>query len=135
MTLKTLIVDDDPVIAFIHENVVAESQLAVQPTSASNGQEALEHISANMAGDVAYLVLLDINMPVMNGWQFLDALDETSFAEQVYVVVVTSSVDRADHEKARQYERVFDYIEKPISIESCRRIKDIPALSELFLQK
>ncbi|ELR72781.1 response regulator receiver protein [Fulvivirga imtechensis AK7] len=135
MTLKTLIVDDDEVITFIHENVVAESELSAQPMTAINGREALECISANLTNDTAYLVLLDINMPVMNGWQFLNALDETPFADQVYVIIVTSSVDRADHEKAKEFERVFGYIEKPITVDNCQRIKNIPALSELFLQK
>lgn len=132
MKLKTLIVDDDPIMAFMHEALVEESQLSPQPATASNGKEALDLIHANIDCDTSYLVLLDINMPVMNGWQFLEALPEIPFSNQIFVILVTSSVDRSDHERAKNYEHVIDFIEKPFSLETCERIKNIPVLSCLL---
>lgn len=131
MKLKTVIVDDDPVITFIHESIVVKSQLSSKPQVAFNGKEAMNLIENNIDKETVYLLLLDINMPVMNGWQFLELVKLSPYSQQIIVVLVTSSVDNADRKKAKQYEHVIDFIEKPMSIEICNKIKTMPEISNL----
>jgi CheY-like chemotaxis protein len=75
-----------------------------------------------------YLLLLDINMPVMSGWDFLDAIRLRSYADQVYAVIVSSSIDTGNHKKAEQYKQVIGYLEKPINV---RMLQDFKA-SDVF---
>ena len=61
----------------------------------------LDYILANKDKDKVFLILLDINMPVMNGWEFLDQLNTIVIKPLVKVVIVTSSIDSADKDKAK----------------------------------
>jgi len=61
------------------------------------------------------LILLDINMPEMNGWEFLEQLDQHNIHTQV--MILSSSIHWDDIEKAQQYDRVLCYLEKPLTEE------------------
>jgi len=71
-------------------------------------------------------------MPGMNGWQFLDILKELKISNNVFVIMVTSSIDGCDKEKAGTYSNVIDFMEKPVSMENCNRIKEYVLLKEFF---
>lgn len=129
MKLETLIVDDDNMVVFLNKIAVVESGLDPRPVSVFNGQQALDYISQHQTQDIAFLVLLDINMPEMDGWEFLDAIQTVKFIGPVYVVMVTSSVDNRDRKKAKTYPQVIDYKEKPLSISTCVTIKDLPQVA------
>ncbi len=132
MKLEVLIVDDDDMVIFLHKIAVAESGLSPKPAVMSNGKQALDYISRHHTPNTAFLVLLDINMPEMDGWEFLDAIQTLSFKAPVSVVMVTSSVDNRDRKKANTYSQVIDYIEKPLSIISCAQIKNLPQVVDLI---
>ncbi|GAC1428842.1 MAG: response regulator [Chitinophagaceae bacterium] len=123
MNLKVLIVDDDPMVIFIHKVVVVDSGLSTQPITAHNGKEALEYINGHMETGSLFLILLDINMPVMNGWEFLDSIQSMYFSNQLTVAIVTSSCDSRDRKKAEQYPQVAGYFEKPLDTDACNEIK------------
>ena len=61
-----------------------------------------------------YMILLDLNMPVMNGWEFLEELEKTEIASQAKVAIVTSSIDSADRKKAKEFEMVEYFLSKPL---------------------
>lgn len=121
MNLETIIADDDEMVMFLHKIAVTESGLSPKPVVAFNGNEALQFIQKNPAGP--FLVLLDINMPVMDGWEFLEAIKNFK-TPAVFVVMVTSSVDSRDKRKAFNYAQVIEYIEKPLTVERCIGIKN-----------
>lgn len=132
MSLKVLITDDDDSVLFLHEIIVTESNFAKDPVTFLNGKETLEHILQNTENNDPYLVLLDINMPVMDGWEFLEALNEHDLPVPVYVVIVTSSVDAADRKKAGTFPQVIDYIEKPVNKNALERVKNLRELEGYF---
>lgn len=68
------------------------------------------------------LVLLDINMPVMNGWAFLDACKVKKFGFHICVIIVTSSLFNEDCEKAKEYDQIIGYYTKPLKQE---RLKEV----------
>lgn len=119
-----LIVDDDPVILMIHRLKVVKSGLDNEPLEFMNGRPALDYLHEHQSNGSHFLVLLDINMPVMNGWEFLDAIGDSEFKSKVNVAIVTSSVNHEDKEKAAQYSEVFSYLIKPLSEDDLKALKE-----------
>lgn len=117
MSFRTLIVDDDSIIIFIHKKLVGRCGFPLAPETYLNGREALDHLMATADVETRSLVLLDINMPVMSGWEFLDAIQDQPFAKHMKVAMVTSSVDASDKLKAKTYPQVVGFLEKPITVE------------------
>ncbi|CAN5755991.1 response regulator [soil metagenome] len=130
MSVKILIVDDDKAVQFFHKITVTESKLSNEPLAFVDGQQALNYLDLNFKESDYYLVLLDINMPVMDGWEFLRIVSEKPYAEHVFLAMVTSSVDKADKEKAIAYSQVIDFVEKPISFEQCNKLRLMSQIAE-----
>lgn len=122
MDFKVVIVDDDSVVLFLHRVLIDRSILPSAEGSFKNGKEALEYISRDGIYKTPYLVLLDINMPVMNGWDFLEAIQDKDFKENIFVAMVTSSINTKDVEHAKQYPQVIGYLEKPLQKEACEQL-------------
>jgi len=114
MKLKVLIVDDDEIILVLHKVRVKKSGLDSQPICLLDGAAAMDYLKANDHSDTHFLLLLDINMPKMNGWELLHALDSTSLKAKISVAIVTSSIDQNDRDLAAKNKLVFGYFEKPL---------------------
>ena len=134
MKLQIVIVDDSDIVIFLHTEILSYSKLSSNPLSALNGQQALDLITSKEAKDVAYLILLDINMPVMDGWQFLESLGTLQDPPTVHVVIVTSSIDSIDKKKAAKYSNVIGFFEKPLTQENCAQMKQFDSLKHFFDQ-
>ncbi|MCC9167228.1 response regulator [Pontibacter harenae] len=132
MSLKVFLVDDDDMIIYLHKMVVKLSQLSDTPFCFSDGKKALDYLFEHYDTKDNYLILLDIKMPVMDGWSFLESIQTKQFDGVIAVVMVTSSIDKADRDKAFQYRQVIDYLEKPLSSELCRHIMQLPQVRGYF---
>ena len=132
MSLKVMIVDDDPVFIMINKLRVKTSSIAENPLTYSNGKTAFEALLNNKETEDFYLVFLDINMPIMDGWDLLNAIQNTPLAKKIYVVMVTSSVDGSEKERAKAYPQVIGFYEKAIDINTCKEIKANPAISHFY---
>jgi CheY-like chemotaxis protein len=116
LDLSVLITDDDPIVLLIHSNIIQRSELSKhKPRCFQSAIETLDFLKDNL--DREHLILLDINMPEMTGWQMIDYIEKTFINHRIYILVVSSSVDRADHLKAKEYECVLGFFEKPITTE------------------
>lgn len=114
MECKILIVDDDPTSLFLHNSLIVKSGICQDPLQFLNGEEAFEYLEAQSHSQRPFLVLLDLDMPVMDGWEFLEKLEENKLPVQVDVVIVTASIDKSDRQRAKKLERVAAYLTKPI---------------------
>lgn len=123
--VEVIIVDDSDLLQFLHKTILEMAGLGENTPAFDNGEEALVYLKQRPDHKIPVLVLLDINMPVMNGWEFLEALPEMEGHENVYVVIVTSSVDESDRKKSFNYSHVFDFLEKPITVESVSKVVEI----------
>lgn len=132
MSLKVLIVDDDPVCVMLHRLRVKTSNISENPESYYNGKTAFDAILEAEKKDDDYLIFLDINMPVMNGWDLLNTIQTSSILNKVHVVMVSSSVDYEDMKKAKTYPQVIGFYEKALNGSVCNEIKSIPALSSFY---
>jgi CheY-like chemotaxis protein len=131
---KVLLIDDDEVTNFLNEDIIREMDFAEEVIVARNGKEALSHIEQawNPATEVKTadrLILLDINMPVMDGFEFLHRFSAMPARQGCKIVILTTSDNYRDMQKAEKYS-IEGYINKPLSKEKIDTI-----LSELFLTK
>ncbi|MCJ8210554.1 response regulator [Mucilaginibacter sp. RS28] len=124
------IIDDDPAFQFITKRQLMHSGHKGALLQFFDGQEAFDYFKQNEseADHLPDLVLLDINMPYMDGWQFLDHLDLLNLAkENLIIYMVTSSNAKSDIQKAATYPRLAGYHIKPIAKE--RMIEMLAALN------
>ncbi len=94
-----LLVDDDDTANFLHQTLLEDMAVAQTILVARNGVEALEVVQRGCNQDIGpQLILLDINMPVMNGFEFLDAYQklEINYQQSVVIVMLTTSLNPVD---------------------------------------
>ena len=115
--MKILLVDDDPVSRLIVRQHLLNSGKQFQLEEVYNGSEALLKLAT---GYLPNLVLLDLNMPVMNGFTFLQALNEKQI--NLPVVMITSSNHNEDKAQAKKYSSVVGYIQKPFKSEHITKL-------------
>jgi len=125
MALHTLIVDDDPVILLIMKKLLEKSDFDSSPLFFENGLTALNHLKENYVLNDRYVVMLDINMPVMNGWEFLAELEKFADATNTFVFVVSSSIDETDVQKANSNQYVLRYLSKPVYTDTLISLKEM----------
>lgn len=133
--LEVLIVDDDKVVTLIHKNSLKSSRIEHPPVLCYNGREALDYLQKNDHPEKHFLVLLDLNMPVLDGWKFLKKLKKNPLQGQLYVVVVTSSINHQDFIKAQKYEQVIQYCRKPLTAACVLKIQNLEPVRQFFFSK
>ena len=107
--IKVMLVDDQKMANFITRKLIEVTGFSTEVVDYTIPQKALLDLS-NTNPD---LIFLDLNMPEVNGWQFLEVLTEKQ--NQTQVVIVTSSTSIHDKEKAQKYAQVIDFLEKPLT--------------------
>lgn len=116
--LTVLLIDDDRIYQFTTKKGIQVSSLSVNIISYLNGAEAFEYIekAAKHEVDVPGVIFLDINMPVMNGIEFLEAFEniKDKFSPGIPIYVVSSSADSRDTETISRYSTVKGYLIKPV---------------------
>lgn len=120
MVKSVLLVDDDKVLNFVTANSFKRSGQVKEIKVAYDGEEALEIILEEETQPD--FILLDIGMPKMNGFQFLDEYYKKDIVKRAKIAIYTSSIEQADKEKAAKYEDVIDFIVKPITPEKLHQI-------------
>lgn len=130
---RIICVDDDPLCLFLAELTIKESSFAREihlvesaPAAISllNGLFSIEdHDLASP--EPTTLIFLDLNMPAMNGWEFLDTYEKDfqHLFGLVRIVILSSSIDTADIIRSRQYKSVSDYITKPLTVAVLDKLK------------
>ena len=121
------IVDDDKVYHFILKKLFSKNNLNINPSFYINGLEAIEVIKGKIDSgkELPDLILLDINMPIMDGWQFLDEFRKTKTPndDKTTIYLVSSSDNISDINKAKEYQdQVQDYFFKPMTAEDLFKI-------------
>src|SRR3954454_5953000 len=108
--MNILLVDDEFINNYINKKLIENIDASIQAIEFNNPKEAFDKLSYIKPD----LIFLDINMAIMNGWDFLEKMA----AEEIdcKVIILTSSVNSMDRKMAKKYFNVIGYIEKPASI-------------------
>lgn len=113
------IVDDDPIHQQITEIMLDRLRVTNDVKKFSDAQDVLDHIRQHMAEPASLpdIILLDLNMPVMDGWEFLEAFSAIrgSLPKPVKVYVLTSSIDERDRQRVSLFDFVEGYLTKPLT--------------------
>lgn len=113
------IIDDDPIFVLGTKRLFEINEFAKEIRVYKNGEEALSALKETLRNgmDLPCIIFLDINMPVMDGWEFLDAFGELEGSRNSVIYMLSSSVDPSDADRARSYSLVRDYLTKPLNQE------------------
>ncbi|SDL28115.1 Response regulator receiver domain-containing protein [Catalinimonas alkaloidigena] len=119
MVEKVWVVDDDDIYQFTIRLEIERTQLAGEVKAFLNAELAIQELEAAAAeaARLPDLMLVDINMPIMDGWEFLERYRELvpRLCKKTQIYMVSSSVNASDIERAKHLSVVSDYIVKPIS--------------------
>ena len=118
------IIDDDDIFIYGTKKLMQLTDFCNGFLIFHNGAEALAYLkpvieNGEKAPDV---ILLDLNMPVMDGWQFLDEFIQIPNSKKITLYIVTSSIDQRDIDRVKQYDAVSNYLIKPINTEQLQEI-------------
>jgi CheY-like chemotaxis protein len=130
---KILCVDDDPITLMLYKKVISNANFSKAIDSAQNGKQALNYFDNlksdkenNLETSIPQIVFLDLNMPILSGWEFLDIFTNNDYASvfpDTKVIVMSSTIDPKDIEKSKSYPMVIDFLSKPITKEMLNSIK------------
>ena len=122
--INLLVIDDDDINIFIIKKIVEKTGLNINMVSKNNGQQAIDYIKETLTNSDQFpnLMLIDINMPIMNGWEFVEAYQMLNITQSADMYILSSSVYENDIEKTKSYTSVRGFISKPLSIE---RLKEL----------
>lgn len=118
------IIDDDPIFIFGAKRMMELSNFCHSFMIFKNGEEAINRLKPIMMNgeDIPDIILLDINMPIMDGWEFLEEFIKLEAHKLITIYIVSSSIDPVDLNRAKRYKNISNYIIKPISIETLKGI-------------
>jgi CheY-like chemotaxis protein len=117
-------IDDDPITLMLLKKVINKAAFSKEIITAQNGEEALEFFkllkntpTKDTTMSLPQLIFLDLNMPVMGGWEFLDCFNTPEYLNfnDIKVVILSSTIDPEDISKSKTYPIVIDFLPKPIT--------------------
>ncbi len=122
MTNKTIwVIDDDPIYQIIVSKIIDRTMLFKKTLSFKNGLEALNKLKEVIYKneDIPSIILLDINMPVMDGWEFMEELNNihSQFTNEINIYIVSSSIAEEDKNKSKNFKTILGYISKPVTVD------------------
>jgi len=125
--ISILLVDDDEINNFISIKLIKKAVDNAEIKACLNGRFAIDELVEIQKQDPSKLpdfILLDINMPIMNGWEFLDEYKRLGIdpAGKSKIFIISSSVFSNDITKAHSYPLVRNFVSKPLSVEKIKEM-------------
>jgi CheY-like chemotaxis protein len=130
-SVSILLVDDDEINNFISIKLIKKALISTEIMACLNGKFAIDQLVSIQKKDPNQLpdyILLDINMPIMNGWEFLDEYKRLNIDPlgKSKIFIISSSVFSNDINKARSYPLVKSFVSKPLSVEKIKEMFTAP---------
>ena len=122
-SLKACVIDDDNVYVFGIKKLLQLGNLANEVVEFYNGFEAITYFRSNTVDEeLPDIIFLDINMPGMNGWEFLDEYASLPLKKNIPIYMVSSSINAEDKTRALSFNSIKEYITKPITLAELKEI-------------
>ena len=125
-----ILIDDDPMNNFICKLTIEMTLGQTEVKAFVNPENGLEYIQSEFSNpdkDDSALLLLDINMPIMSGWEFLEMFDNLNFEvkDRIKVCILSSSIDERDKERSYANKNVIEFLVKPLTDKDIQRITNM----------
>lgn len=119
---KIYIIDDDPIYKLVTNKLIKKTNLFSETRDFSNGSEALNYFESTT--DFPDILLLDLEMPEMDGWEFLEEFCQLKkrMENNGIIYIASSSIALEDKIKAQKYKCVRDFLSKPINLDKLKKI-------------
>jgi len=123
MEKEICVIDDDHIYQMIIQKIIKRTAIFVKSTAYRNAGHAFEKFK-NPEFPLPHLILLDINMPLMDGWEFIGQLSSCrpNLKNETKIYIVTSSIAIADKLKAASFEEISGFLSKPVSVQKLKEI-------------
>lgn len=117
MNKLIFIVDDDPLIRLIVETMISSVDNSLHFVHCENGQVGVEKLNEHLVQNAEKIIIfLDLNMPILDGWGFLDKIQSQDFNKNnLDIYILSSSIDNREIEKSKQYDLVKKFYHKPLT--------------------
>lgn len=120
------IIDDDEIYTFLLKKALKKRDICNEIIIYSNGRIAIDSVNELIERNqiLPDLILLDINMPILNGWEFLDEFKKirNKITKQIAIYIASSSISIGDINKAKNHTEVIDFLVKPLYIDNILKI-------------
>ncbi|WKK74114.1 response regulator [Marivirga salinae] len=116
------IIDDDELFLIVSKEIIQDEGFAEHIHNFEDGREVLEYLKSANREDIPEILFLDINMPMMDGWELMDALQELSIVDKMRIYITSSSINPVDLDKADKNPYIKGFISKPISPDKLKKI-------------
>ncbi|MEO9872856.1 response regulator [Ekhidna sp.] len=117
---KVLLVDDDDIVNSINSVIIKHAKFATEVESINNVQTAIDFLKTT--GDTPDVIFLDLNMPGLDGWDFMEEYEKLNITDGTKVIMLTSSISAKDEERASSSKQIAAFISKPLSPELLEKI-------------
>jgi response regulator of citrate/malate metabolism len=120
----TYIIDDDSTFVFVLKKLLKKIENFNEIRNIVNGEEAVTVLENHYSNGETFpdIIFLDINMPMLDGWQFLEEIEQSNYHQKCNIYIVSSTIDVNEIEKSKNYASVKGFISKPV-LEN--KLKDI----------
>ncbi len=120
------IVDDDNIYQIIVRKIISKIELFSSFSSYKNGKDAIDALKKAIENNenIPDVILLDINMPIMDGWEFMDEIVsyKSKLNQKIAIYIVSSSIAVQDKDKAKTYTEILGFLSKPITMDALYEI-------------
>lgn len=113
-------IDDDYPTNYFHELIAKDSKLVKETKSFLSPKNAFQYfkeIKDGISNPMPNVIFLDINMPEINGWEFLEMLSELKLTTPPIIIMLSTSLNPRDREKFEENEMVMEFVNKPLTVE------------------
>ncbi|MDB5235432.1 MAG: hypothetical protein JWR44_2425 [Hymenobacter sp.] len=123
--MDTLLIDDDAIGVFLTERLLKREDFSADIASFPSAEQALAFLAQAATEEVPRVIFLDLNMPVMDGWEFLEALrpQEERLQGRCHIYILTSSLAHSDTARVAEFSLVTGLIHKPIDAAQIQAVR------------